>query len=78
MQRLAFALVVVFGLGLAAEAEVTSLEGARLGEHWLGPELTLDDLAGRVVFFELRAIVDRHVPPTKIDYFGAESAMFIK
>jgi hypothetical protein len=35
-----------------AFAKVSSLEGANLGEHWYGPERTLDGLKGHVVLWE--------------------------
>lgn len=48
---------LAFGLGLAllsgvADAQVSSLQGGNLGQHWYGPEYTMDDLKGRVVMVE--------------------------
>lgn len=55
MRRAILALALSLGLLMptAAEAKVTSLEGASLGEHWYGPNYSMEDLKGRVVLFEL-------------------------
>ena len=53
MRKALFALVLALSLPGLAEAKVTSLDGANLGEHWYGPKYTLEDLKGRVVMFEL-------------------------
>lgn len=55
MRRVAWMLALVAGLMMPAlaQAKVTSLEGVSLGEHWYGPNYSLEDLKGRVVMFEL-------------------------
>ena len=53
------AVLCAFGTGLsvtglsAADSATVKLESAlTLGEHWYGPERTLEDLKGRVVLIE--------------------------
>lgn len=53
MKSMAAAIGLVLGLSGAALAEVKSLEGVNLGEHWAGPKRSVDDLKGRVVLIEL-------------------------
>ena len=53
MQKSIWILALALSIPGLAEAKVTSLEGATLGEHWYGPNYSLEDLKGRVVMFEL-------------------------
>lgn len=53
MRRMALALALVLALPGFALAEVKSIEGASLGEHWYGPKYSMEDLQGRVVLIEL-------------------------
>ena len=40
-------------MALEPKGEATGgLDGVNLGEHWFGPNLTLDDLKGRIVLLE--------------------------
>jgi len=53
MRRMIPALLLALCLPAMAEAKVESLEGASLGQHWFGPNWSLEDLRGRVVMVEL-------------------------
>lgn len=48
---LAFLLLFSCSWGIAQEGD--TLQNLRFGTHWYGPDVTQDDLAGKVVLFEM-------------------------